>query len=592
MPQEQTKVIRIAGQEVTVPSNWTQAHVEIYIKSGRFQKDHPEQFSAAVEENKRTTSEFPETAGGIIGGGVGSMVGGPATGMLARAGGAALGGAIGRGAGQIIEGIFGSPAAPKSPMEAVEKIGTEAAVQGGGQLVFGGLGKLGTMAFNKIFTKLESGQAARLIANEISKQDMSPAEVGQYFRKVFEVQKKNAGVALGASKDVIKEGLAKTKGFQVNPRRTLSTIDEEIATIDRKIGQGEASRAETNNLSKVRESLQLLKARLTEQLTPPTQFRKGGVGEPLTVAVRPIPARPEEITQTLFDARTDFFDQAREFDPMQAKRIAGRLAKATHGDIVANASAAGLRPQVADFLSKSSRYRELVEIPDRLTGAVETGEGQVMAKIIGDRRVTNDKVVGLLADNPETAVDAIRIIKRGQKSSIDRVKRAIFENMMAKGKLSVPNDVANEALVRETFGADATKVSEFRKLFNEAEVRKGKVLSSLVDFVSARVGPMRVAVSDLKGNVVLIDPKKMSKILADPSALDKLVKLAQQPVNERGQAVSKHAANLLRSLWLTIESVGEVESWEKPEPSKRQEGSGIATLEEIARAKGIEIRRK
>jgi hypothetical protein len=163
-------------------------------------------------------------AGGIIGGIGGTVAGMGVGGAPGAIGGATLGGASGEAARQLINDVRGKPTLSAS--EAAGKIGTQAALQGAGEVAGAGIAAtmqpvartLMTSALKGGFkTSLKAAKAAEAppVVNFLLKEGVSVSPRG--------VEKLNT--IIGASNQEIKNVLA-TVPFEVNPYRVTSRLSD------------------------------------------------------------------------------------------------------------------------------------------------------------------------------------------------------------------------------------------------------------------------------------------------------------------------------------------------------------------------------
>ncbi len=96
---------------------------------------HPDQLKLLAQHLPEWLPTIGGAAGGVIGGAGGTAFGMGVGGVPGAIGGAALGGAAGESARQLIQHVTGAPEAPQSTRQAASQIGTQAAIQGGSELL-------------------------------------------------------------------------------------------------------------------------------------------------------------------------------------------------------------------------------------------------------------------------------------------------------------------------------------------------------------------------------------------------------------------------------------------------------------------------
>ena len=527
MPNGEQRIIVYRGQQIPVPAEWSKAQVSIWLQSGM----KPEQNPAMTRTGPRGLPVLREPSPStlpVVGGMMGSVLG-PA-GVVGGAAAAGLGASAGQAVSQIERRITGQQA-PETSGEAAEEIIEEGAIQGGLELAGRGIARGITGVVNKIFSGLPKKQAIKLMADEISSDAVSPAQAGKMIQQGFDEMLDMAGKAKGA----VVDDISRTFTQKIRPAKSLAIFDQEIAHLEKSIKEGRLSKEMGGK---------------AEALLDFLKKRRDSFGFPQSL-------------KELDAARTDFFKAAKEIDPSEGSRVSKRLSHAVHEDIVS-----GLPKEQAErYAAASSRFREIIELR----------EEDVLKRIFSEGRVAPGKVMSIIQQDPESAIRAIRIInKEGDRIGLQTVKRAFFDHITRKGALPSTDD----NLIREVFGKDAEKVIKFGELLTESgkETFWNKVLGFVRTPLPGRAGS--IAFTDPAGNVILIEPSKMAKILENPAGLRAAMDAIESPINRQGQILSKRGLNAARSLVLVMQAV------ERRTKEEDEQKRSSATIRERMVAKG------
>ena len=451
-------------------------------------------------------------------------------GILPALGIAAAGGAAGEATKQLSE--FGTEDAPKTSGEAFKRMAGEGALQGAIEGAFRGGGKLIKWGASKFGQTIPVRRAVNYLSQEIRKfGGESPAKFGAFIQKTYDDFLHIAG----ADKGAVVATLPKSVPFK--SKNTLTVLDEEISGLKKSIAEGRLSTEMGGGAGKLMEILQKRRAALEQDIA------LGNVRE-------------------LDKARTDFFKATMEADPSEARRISRRLSRAVHEDIVGALEGSGLSAERKAYESTSARFREVSEMAEDIPALV---------KVFGDKRVAPEQVVKQLQQVPEASVEMIKVLSKKDPSAVTRVRRALLEDMVAANKLPAIRD----DVLHATFGGQAPKVIKFAELMRTAGPKNAMLSSGGVGIPGT---PARVYIHTPSGTEIHISARKLAEILDTPNGLVVAEKLRKTPIT------APNAANLFRTFLFISDLFGKKE--------EVRQGSGIATLEEIARAKGIEIRRR
>lgn len=411
--------------------------------------------------------------------------------------GAVLGGEVAAPIAEIYEGVRAVPsliravgagtgggaaakASGESTKEAAITGGEVALTDLGAQAVLRGL----TAAYDHIFAdpKLTMQQASKLLADAISKEDLSPREFGKGLQDAFDHVRTSAGQAKG---ELITRISREHPDLSVGSRNVQDVLRQEV-----------------NNL-------QFLKSR------NPELFREGeAMDRTLKILDRELKGVQNLDLTTADTRRSQFWNYKQQLDPSMASRIVGQLDRAATQDIAT--ALAGKDPKLAqEYLAASNRYKELSDI----------GRTNTLKAVFGNKRVAPGQVVEVLNQAPEDSMVALRDLKLQNPAAIQNLRRALFEQSIktagARGLFKL-----QPSLVREIYGPQADAVSQFINVVNR-KAAGGNLFSKL----PGKAGAM-FRIMEAGGRPgITIRASEMAKILKSAEMIRVFTQAAQMPAN-------------------------------------------------------------
>ena len=430
-----------------------------------------------VEATRKAQRTVTETVGAMAGGEAVEPLVGEARDLLSarwllpkamRAAGAGTGAAT----GAAVSGA--------NPKEAAKTGAQYAGGELGGEALLGSLGA----AYRKIFSdpKLTMQQASQMLAEAISKEDLSPRQFGQSLQEGFD----EISNAAGAEK-----------------REFISRVSQQFPDLTvRSRNLANALQTEVNNLN-------TMKARNPELFVQ---------GEAMDRTLKILDRELRNLTDTNLGAadlrRSQFWNYKQQLDPSYASRVVGTLDKAATNDITEGL--ASRNPGAAkEYLQKSARYHELSDL----------GRMNTLKDVFGNERVAPGKVVQVLTQSPEDALMAIRVMNKSNPQAVQNLRRAVFEQSI---KTSGVNSLFKQqpSLIREIYGPQADAVSQFVDIVNK---KSGG--TSVVSKLPGKAGTAaRLFVSDGRSGQI-IPLSEMNKILQSAQMVRLFTQAAEMPVN-------------------------------------------------------------
>jgi hypothetical protein len=448
----------------------------------------PEQVEKTRAAQRAVTETVGAMAGGeavepLIGAGEGAGVARWLLPKAMRAAGTGAGAATGA-------AVSGAP-----PKEAAKTGAEFAGAEFGTQALSEGL----AAAYRKIFAdpKLTMQQASRMLADAISKEELSPRQFGKNLQESFDYIKTSAGQA----KDEFVNRVARENpDITVDYRNTQNVLKTWVNNLNfmkshnpSLFAQGEAMSKTLNILSDELNSTNGEIAAISNKM------KSGNL--------------PEADLR-----RSQFWNYKQQLDPSMASRIVGDLDRAATQDIAT--ALARKNPTLArDYLSFSNRYKQLADL----------GRTETLKAVFGDPRVAPGRVIEALNQAPEDAINALRTIKLENKmegaAAVQNLRRALFEQSLktagARGLFKL-----QPSLVREIYGPQADAVSQFIDVVN----RKSGGDSLLTKLPGKYGAAFRIA-EGMNRPGITIRASEMAKILNNAQVVRLFTQAADIPAN-------------------------------------------------------------
>ena len=330
--------------------------------------------------------------------------------------GAAVGGALGQlGTEALEQSIYG-----EREGGALRVLG-EGATQGAIEGVTRGLGAAVKGGYKLFRNVIPAREGAELVAREIAPVASAPRNVGQSIRNLFSRELETATTA--------KNALVK----QLNLPTAHVTYDKAIPVLE----------AEVTRLRGLRKSNPALFADIEG---------RAGLTNTLNVlenelrSLQEAKVLPGNLAQA--DARRSmFFTFKEQLDPGVSQRMASKFNQAITDDVTAAIEKSSGKDAAAQYLARSNRVRQVLNLTDTGTMKRVFGEGGVDAARI------------FKVADPEELLASVRVLK-GDPAMIQQVRRSFFEQLFTTNK--IPSQ--SRAVLQELFGADAAKVEKFGTL--------------------------------------------------------------------------------------------------------------------------------
>jgi len=433
--------------------------------------------NAYMKESGRFAAEG---AGGALGGALGGAVGEGLPKLITMATRAA-GTGFGAGTGSLAAGADLKDAAKTAGVFGATELGMHAAFSGG-------------EALYKLLSdpKMSMQQAGQMLAQTLSKEDLSPRQFGKSVQEGFDAISRKAGQEKG---EFIQRIASEHPDMTVNPRNLQKVLESRVQALETMKARNPDLFAQGEGLDK---TLRILRSELDSTNGEMAGIRSG---------IRKGNLEASDLR------RSQFWNYKQQLDPSMASRIVGELDKATTQDIT-EALVGKDKKLAEEYLTKSARYHELQNI----------GRTETLEKVFGDARVAPDKVAQIFVQAPEESLAAIRVLNKENPVAIQNLRRQLFEQGI---KTTGVNSVFKQqpALLREIYGPQADAVKQFIEVIN-----KKAYTDALVQAVPGVKGTLiRVATGSGKG--VSISTREMTKILKSSEMLRLFTQAAEMPAN-------------------------------------------------------------
>ena len=374
-------------------------------------------------------------------------------------------------------------------------------------------------------TKMEPvmvDQATKQLAETMAKEDLSPAQFSQHLQSGF---------------DQIADSAGKQKeGVMAQIERDAPSVK---VTYPKTIG---VLRMYVDNLKDMKERNPMLftqQEALNKTLTILEQELKSTQAEASSMEH---PSSPSNMRKADL-RRNQYFLYRQQLDPSLASRVTGALNKALADDV--GSAVRQVNEGLADrYIASSNRYRQIQDI----------ARAKTFKQIFGDKRISPDKVVAVLSQNPEDALRAVRTLYEGNDQAIGALRRSLFEYGMNKG--SLPK--LQPSVIREVFGPHSEAVQDFIKATNPLSAPANPILAKLPGKMGATA---RFVIAATKNSpAIYINGEELSKILKSSNA----VRLATQAAGMSSAAPP--AASVRSMLVRLLPAMGVINEKEEEKP--------------------------
>jgi hypothetical protein len=351
-------------------------------------------------------------------------------------------------------------------------------------------------AYQKIFSdpKLTMQESSRMLADEITKEELSPRQFGESLQQGFDHIKNSAGQAKG---EFVTRVARENPNLTVNYAKTQDVLKTWVNNLNFMKSHNPSLFAQGEGMSK---TLNILTDELNstsgEIAGIKSGMKKGNIAE---ADLR----------------RSQFWNYKQQLDPSMASRIVGELDKAATDDI--STALAGKDPKLAqEYLSASARYKELSSL----------GRADTLKHVFGNDRVSPGKVIEILNQAPEDALAAVRTMNRENPASVQNLRRALFEqSLKTAGQRGLFK--LQPALVREIYGPQADSVSQFIDTVN----RKAASGNSLLSKIPGKAGDIFRIMESRNRPGITIKASEMAKILKSSEMTRLFTQAAEMPAN-------------------------------------------------------------
>jgi hypothetical protein len=354
--------------------------------------------------------------------------------------------------------------------------------------------------------KVTVREGARLLADRIASEELSPGQYGENLQEGFDHISDAAGAA---KREVVNRIQKEAPNARIDYKNTLGVLNREV------------------------QNLQFLKDR------NPALFSEGeGLNKTLTILQNELDATNREASAvshpssknniaTADERRSQYFLFKDKLDPSMARRVIGSLNQALAKDV--EAGVGKVNPQLAkEYLDSSSRYRELKDL----------GRNETLKKVFGDKRVVPDKVVRILSQAPEESLDAIKSLYKENPQEVQQLRRSLFEYGVNNGSLRK----IQPSIILEVYGPQAEAVNAFIEATNPTAATTNPILAKVPGKVGAAA---RFVINASKDQpAVYISGEEMAKILKSANMTRVMTQAAKTPADAG-------PANMMRKMVLS-----------------------------------------
>jgi hypothetical protein len=394
-----------------------------------------------------------------------------------------------RAAGAGAGAAAGSAVSGEKPTEAIKTGGQYAGMELGGEAALSAL----NAAYLKIFSdpKLSMQQASKLLADTMSKEELSPRQFGASLQDSFDHIKNTAGQAKG---EFVTRVAREHPDVTVDYGKTQDVLKTWVNNLNFMKSHNPSLFAQGEGMTK---TLNILTDELNstngEIAGIKSGMKKGNFAE---ADLR----------------RSQFWNYKQQLDPSMASRIVGDLDKASTDDIAK--ALAGKDPKLAqEYLSASARYKELSSL-----GRMET-----LKNVFGNERVAPGNVIEVLNQAPEDSLAAVRTMNRDNPAAVQNLRRSLFEqSLKTAGQRGLFK--LQPALVREIYGPQADSVSKFIDVVN-SKAGGGSLLTKL----PGKYGAAFRLAEGINRPGITIRASEMAKILKSSEMTRLFTQAAEMP---------------------------------------------------------------